>query len=108
MMTEVRKPDFGVRVQQARRANLALYLDDPSPESARLLVQFEETVEQLRFQREEKDARPEQRVEVPHCSMTGCHEFAVTWKSGGASAFCAEHDVRHAEADAKRLADDIW
>ena len=89
MMTEVRKPDFETRVEQARKCNLALYLDDPSPESARLLVQFEETVEQLRYGRELKDTQP---IEVPVCSMAGCKEPAVHWTRGGASAFCAEHD----------------
>lgn len=36
------------RIQKAREANLAFYLDDPSAESANLLVIFERTVTVLR------------------------------------------------------------
>ena len=51
--------DFEARVVKARVATLELYLDDPTPEGARLMVVFEETVKSLRYQRAEKDTRPE-------------------------------------------------
>ena len=43
--------DFEERVQAAREANLALYLDDPSQKAAELLVLFERTVRRLRAER---------------------------------------------------------
>ena len=51
-MTEF-TPDFEERVKAARAATLALYLDDPSPEGARLMVVFEQTVQALRVSRGE-------------------------------------------------------
>ena len=44
--------EFETRVLAARRANLALYLDEPSQDAARLLVLFEETVQHLRDYRD--------------------------------------------------------
>ena len=54
--------DLDTRIIRAREANLALYLDDPSPDSATLLLMFERTVLELKRaertrQAEEKKAR---------------------------------------------------
>ena len=44
-------PDFEQRVQNMRRAVLALYVDDPSPATAHLLVMMEQTIVQARKER---------------------------------------------------------
>jgi hypothetical protein len=50
-----RDTSLEARIQRAREANLALYLDDPSPESAHFLVIFEQTVLQLIGQKRRED-----------------------------------------------------
>ena len=42
------EPDFEARVENMRRAVLALYTSDPSAETARLLVMMETTIERRR------------------------------------------------------------
>jgi hypothetical protein len=35
----------------------------------------------------------EQPVEIPSCSAAGCERPAVVWRSGGSSAYRADHDI---------------
>ena len=51
--------DWEQRVARAREANVALYLDDPNPESVYLLVVFESAVVELRGQRQQDAERRE-------------------------------------------------
>jgi hypothetical protein len=57
-MGEDRTPDtnqivmsFDERVKRAREASLDLYLEEPSPDSAHLLVRLEETIVALKHKR---------------------------------------------------------
>lgn len=56
--------DFEARVQRAREANLALYLDNPTPQSARLMVSLEETILWLRERREREAAAAQVMAEL--------------------------------------------
>jgi hypothetical protein len=42
------------RIKRARAANLALYLDEPTPEAARFLYLFEQVVVKLREQEKQR------------------------------------------------------
>lgn len=70
--------DFEDRIEAARAANLALYLDDPSPESAHLLRVFEETVQSLR-----KASKVSLIHEPPLASMSIREGNVGTWSADG-------------------------